>query len=627
MHLANEIQQSRGWLSRKFLLGGGALLLASLAVFVGLFAILYVGQLREERMRAARQVDQLLEAALVNAMRGQKFDDLRAILERLGAQPEVLQAYITDPQGRIRFASDPGLLDREVPVQAVSGAPSPPQSRFVEVGGRDVLRSIAPIRNRPACTQCHGSLDTHPINGILFVDRDALPIRARAFERTLWMLGVGLVLVGLLLATGLWALRRWVLAPVGILAQTAGRLSAGELQARSQLRTGDEFEVLSRTLDQMAASLQEKLTELERQRHFLQGLVDAIPDGIRVIGPDYRIRVANRAYCEHLDLDDCAAAVGNCCYASSHHRDEPCPPTLVTCPLHEVGRSGKPVKTLHEHVRADGSRLKVEVYAAPMPMDATGDGPLIVESIRDLERALAFSQEQRLTELGELAAGVAHEIGNPLASVQIALDAMESLLRGIQSEQTDQLQQYFNLVHGEVERCIDVSRRMLRLSAAPSEHPELVVLRDAVAETASLLLWEAEKRGIRVEQHLESADPVLASDAELRMVVLNLIQNAFHAMPEGGTLVLEVLREGDEVVLRVRDTGAGIAPDVLPRIFDPFFSKRADGVRGTGLGLAIVRSIVEKWGGRVSVDSRLGEGACFEIRLPAADGGSGDEHA
>ncbi len=617
--MASGVSWTTGRLSRRFVLGGGALLLVSLAVFVGLFAALYVGQLREERARAAREVNQLLEAALVNAMLTQKFEDLRVILERLGMQPEVLQAYITDPKGRIRFASAPELIDRQVSIQGLSEPSMQARAEFIRSDGRSVLRSVAPVHNRPPCAECHGPPQTHPVNGVLFVDRDARPIRAHALRNALWMFGFGLALVAVLLGTGLWALRRWVLGPLGTLAQTARRLSAGELDARSGLRTRDEFEALSRTLDRMAASLKEKLAELEQQRRFLQGLVDAIPDGIRVIGPDYRIRLVNRAYREQLGLSADAVAVGETCYASSHDRDTPCPPTLITCPLHEVVRGGGPVKTLHEHVRADGSSLKVEIYAAPMPAAAAEGGPLLVESIRDLERALAFSQEQRLTELGELAAGVAHEIGNPLASVQIALDAMESLLREEGGDTREQLLHYFDLVRGEVDRCIDVSRRMLRLSAAPGEQPELVELSDVVSETVSLLLWEARQHDIGVEQRLDPGCAVLASDAELRMVVLNLVQNAFHAMPEGGRLDLHVTRRGAEVVLRVCDTGVGIAPEIVPRIFDPFFSKRADGVRGTGLGLAIVRSIVEKWGGGVHVESRIGEGTCFEIRLPAAE--------
>jgi signal transduction histidine kinase len=112
---------------------------------------------------------------------------------------------------------------------------------------------------------------------------------------------------------------------------------------------------------------------------------------------------------------------------------------------------------------------------------------------------------------------------------------------------------------------------------------------------------------------------VMATDSELRMVTLNLAQNAMHAMPRGGVLEVTCARVGDEVEIAFRDTGVGISPGDLRQIFEPFFSRRADGVRGTGLGLSITKTIVENHGGGLDVDSRLGHGSRFIVRLPDAD--------
>jgi signal transduction histidine kinase len=134
-----------------------------------------------------------------------------------------------------------------------------------------------------------------------------------------------------------------------------------------------------------------------------------------------------------------------------------------------------------------------------------------------------------------------------------------------------------------------------------------------------LLDFDARSRGI--EQRLERpAGPVhvIADDSELRMVLLNLLQNAHHAMPQGGTLDVRVGVAGDEAVIEVVDHGIGIPPEVLPQIFDPFFSRRADGEAGTGLGLTIVKNIVERFGGRVGIDSAPGRGTRFSIHLSLA---------
>jgi signal transduction histidine kinase len=112
---------------------------------------------------------------------------------------------------------------------------------------------------------------------------------------------------------------------------------------------------------------------------------------------------------------------------------------------------------------------------------------------------------------------------------------------------------------------------------------------------------------------------VLAADSDLRMMTLNLAQNACHAMPGGGRLTVHCRREGNGIVIRFEDTGIGIAPADQSRIFEPFFSRRADGVRGTGLGLPITKAIVEGHGGSIEVESERGRGSRFTVRFADAD--------
>jgi signal transduction histidine kinase len=111
---------------------------------------------------------------------------------------------------------------------------------------------------------------------------------------------------------------------------------------------------------------------------------------------------------------------------------------------------------------------------------------------------------------------------------------------------------------------------------------------------------------------------VLASDSELRMVVLNLVQNALHAMPDGGELRVETLQQDDKVEIIFTDTGVGIQPADAAHIFEPFFSRRADSERGTGLGLSICQSIIQNYGGRIHFESQPGRGSRFVVELPDA---------
>jgi signal transduction histidine kinase len=194
---------------------------------------------------------------------------------------------------------------------------------------------------------------------------------------------------------------------------------------------------------------------------------------------------------------------------------------------------------------------------------------------------------------------------------------------------------YMELVEQEIDKCIRVTEMMLKLSVPPPQEPELVVVTTVVGEVLRLLKWEAESRHVEISLESTGAgiaatarsgaaapeDPlrVLATDSELRMVALNLAQNALHAMPQGGHLQVRCERAEGEIKVHFSDNGTGIEPEDLRRVFEPFFSRRADGVNGTGLGLSISKSIVEKFDGRLEVESRPGEGSRFSVTFPDAD--------
>jgi signal transduction histidine kinase len=599
-------------LNRKFVIGTAAGLLLSSLVFLVLFMGLYRAELEAERARAAAQVNQLLQTSLENAMLKRDLEGLQDIVQRLGEQAEIARVFITNPAGQVRFTSDPDVVQPQ-------RVPSTSTTVFLEApDGKEVLRSINPVNNKPACFECHGAVEQNPINGILYVDYNASPVRDQARRTTLLLMGSGALIVLLNISGGWWFIRRFVIGPTERLAVVSDRLSQGDLSARSGMTGQDELQRLGTTFDRMAERLQEKVETLEEQQEFLQRLVDAIPDGVRIIDSDYRIILTNLAYREQLRLDD-KSDVGETCYHSAYGLSQPCAPTLTTCPLHEITRTGKDsVRVLHSHRRADGSPIDVEIYAAAMRVRHHGkEQVLIVESIRDLAKQVKYSQEQKLSELGRLAAGVAHEIHNPLASVRMALNATESKTRE-DGTCPPEVARYLELVDREIDKCINVTERLLKLSAPPSVNPELVTLDRVVTETLSLLRWEAEHDDVDISEDLQPGTRVVASDSEMRMLVLNLAQNAFHAMPDGGTLTVRLRGDENGVTLEVEDNGAGISPDGLKHIFEPFYSRRADESQGTGLGLPISQNIVENWGGKITVESESGQGTRFTVHLPPA---------
>jgi signal transduction histidine kinase len=229
------------------------------------------------------------------------------------------------------------------------------------------------------------------------------------------------------------------------------------------------------------------------------------------------------------------------------------------------------------------------------------------------------SHEQRLSELGLLAAGIAHEIHNPLGSVRLGVQGLAREIREARIT-PEQIAEYMGLIDQEIDNCIAVTRRLLLLARPPANSMQLVVLGEALGDTLKLLEFDAQSKNIRQRIELPGAQlRVLADEAEIRMIFLNLVQNAHHAMPDGGTLTASVREDQGRALIEIADTGIGMEAEFAARIFDPFFSRRADGVAGTGLGLTIVKNFVERMAGDIRVDSKPGSGTRFLIRLPLAE--------
>jgi len=614
-------------LSRRFLTGTAAGLLAVSLVFLLLFMTMYGHQVERGRLEAAARINRVMQTSLEAAMLRRDLGALRLLVDQLGADEGVEGVMIVNPEGEIRFSNHPkrigDLIHGPCPPCDVPLDEETLSLPATDPSGRPVLRTVHPVHNKPPCVQCHGAIADHPINGVLLVDYDTRTLEANARDTTLALMGSGAVVVFINLIGGWWFMGRYVLRPVGRLTQASRALAAGNLEARAQLEGEDELAELGRTFDRMAESLQASMRELRGQRAFLQALIDAIPDGIRVIDPQFRIVLANSSYEHQLGIPP-GSAVGQTCFASSHRLDEPCPPTLVTCPVHEVALKAEPLKAVHRHIDADGQPHDCEIYAAPLRRTHNGEEEvLVVESIRDLAKDVKFSHEQRLAELGRLAAGVAHEIRNPLSSIRLTLESATRDNR--RSEVSPEgLEGCLRLVMRETDRCLEVTERLLKLSMFAGEELQVVSVTPAVEETVSLLYNEAEKSGVQIGLDLDPSMPrIMANESDLRMVVLNLLQNAFHAMPAGGTITARTRRTEAGVELEFSDTGVGVAPADLPHIFDPFFSRRADRHEGTGLGLAITRTIVQRHRGRIEVDSTLGKGTTFVLRFPDADSDEG----
>lgn len=237
-------------------------------------------------------------------------------------------------------------------------------------------------------------------------------------------------------------------------------------------------------------------------------------------------------------------------------------------------------------------------------------------ALRAAESQVAHAE--KMASLGRLSASIAHEINNPLAGV---LTFAKLLLRDLAERPLDealreQAVKQLRLVQRETERCTVIVRNLLEFSRQRPLAMRPASLVGIVEEALSLVAHQVQLRGLTLERDLQDVPAVEADAGQIRQAVVNLVMNACDATAEGGRIrVATRTSESGPVLLEVSDTGSGVAPEALPRLFDPFFSTKE---KGTGLGLSVVYGIVERHGGKIEVESPPGVGARFRISLRRA---------
>jgi signal transduction histidine kinase len=248
----------------------------------------------------------------------------------------------------------------------------------------------------------------------------------------------------------------------------------------------------------------------------------------------------------------------------------------------------------------------------------------VVLLVEDVTRAKQLEGQmlltERLTTAGRLAAGVAHELNNPLATIAGCAESLLARLRegtGAAAPELADFPTYLRLVEEEAYRCKEITGSLLHFVREPGSRRDPTDVNALVLKTIELLSHQSRFAGRRCLTELDPAlAPVSANEGQLRQVFLALAANALEAMASEGRLTLRSRRRRGEVEIEFEDEGPGIPDEVLGRIFDPFFTTKPPG-QGTGLGLAIAQGIVADHDGRIEVTSRVGKGSVFRVVLPA----------
>ncbi|MGB9604527.1 MAG: ATP-binding protein, partial [Bryobacteraceae bacterium] len=377
-------------------------------------------------------------------------------------------------------------------------------------------------------------------------------------------------------------------------------------------------------------SLERKAAEFERLKEYSENIVASIRVGVAAVDLEGRIEGWNPemerltgiaredALGRRLDEIFPAELVEQLQGASGHSELRQIyqfplrPPAPRVIEMPGRGGNGKP------GARREAPRSEALVNIAVTPLvgrDGQHIGRVIlfddVTERSELERRLA--QAEKLSSIGLLAAGVAHEVNTPLA----VISTYTQMLARQVSDDPDKAR-LLEKITRQTFRASEIVNALLNFSRAAPGTFEEVDLNRLIRETLLLLEHQLQQAGIRVELELEEGLGRIMGDAgKLQQVFLNLFLNARDAMDRGGVLRIKTAGEGKQVLVEVRDSGPGIPPEHLSRIFDPFFTTKPPR-RGTGLGLSISYGIVREHGGQIEVESRPGEGACFRLAFPPA---------
>jgi signal transduction histidine kinase len=265
-------------------------------------------------------------------------------------------------------------------------------------------------------------------------------------------------------------------------------------------------------------------------------------------------------------------------------------------------------------LRSNGEEFPIEAAISHNALEGKKFYTVILRDITDrkkLEEQLR--KTERIAELGTLASGMAHEIGTPM---NVILGRAEYLMDRVKDEPT---KKGLQTIIAQVERITRVMNQLLAFARRkpPERGPQQ--LQDIVENGLELFRERLEKGRVTVDMAVDNACPkVLADGDQMSQVFINLVVNALHAMPDGGSLRIRLGQDRGMVKLTVGDTGHGIPSEALPRIFEPFFTTKEFG-KGTGLGLTVVKGIIDEHQGTIAVDSEEGKGTRFTIVLPRAD--------
>lgn len=443
--------------------------------------------------------------------------------------------------------------------------------------------------------------------------------RVNSINRSILLVSLLVALFTILLSAGL---SKAVTDPVSQLRKAMIRLKSGEKPALLSGPKKGEIADLFQGFNDMSAQIAEDsralsahIREITRIKEYNDKIFNSIQEKILVINAQFAVEKANRAFLEYCGQAEDAVLGRNIDELSLALFDEP-----VHTSIRAIISGGKPSDA---QIRRTSSGHSFEIKFYPLlEYEAAATSIHCIMVIEDITAKIAYEekirQAEKLASISMLSAGVAHEINNPLSSI---LTNVQNLIKAEKDlERLKDLQ----LVEQETKRIARIVRSLLDFSSSTHIEKPATDINAAIRNIVQLVGYSfREESGIVIEPHLgKNLPPAAIGEDECKQIILNLIKNSLEAIGTSGRIRIETAFLPAESMVQciVSDTGKGIPKALLPRIFDPFFSTKAES-GNSGLGLSVVYGIVSKFSGLIDVESEEGKGTAMRIRLPAAPSG------
>ncbi len=608
VHFDPSVKKSRFIpLRYRFILITSVMLLLLLTTLALVLGVLQKQTLKKRIENQGLIIAKNLAAISVDHLMTYNYVALEKLANQAVNNPDIIHVIIHDKEGRVAGYSRRPDLQNKILTDSLSLTALESATPLVTV--HTPASASSPVMEVAVPVLLPGSRDRWGTIRVCL----SLELMYQQFRQTIFsilLLGFIALAIGILMSN--WVAQR-VTRPLGTLVTASVEASQGNLNPDISIHTRDEVEILASNFSYMIREilaqkqqLEHQLKEIKHLQQYAEKILDTMSDGLLAIDMDGFVAAMNPAARHILDITKETDV-------KDRHISELIHPgsRFAAFLSQSLDQQCNEIPCEIQLKRGEIDQILL-VGASLLDSDKKTPRQMIfnlhdITQLKQLETKIR--QNQRLADLGTLAAGMAHEIRNPLSAIKTFVALLPHKIK-----KPGFLDKFQTTVQREINRLNTLIEELLELARPPKYNFKPANIVQLIEQSLDLMEADLNEKGIQIKQTVsEHLPPVMADENQLEKVFINLIQNSAQAMPDGGDIHIHAEFKNAQVFITFSDTGPGFSQELAADIFNPFFTTKAS---GTGLGLAISHKVICEHKGQISAVSRDGQGACFSICLP-----------